>query len=89
VVIEGIIQPSEFDENSSVYYFAQWPETSTRHARKFTGQTIKLPTGDGLHVRSPDDRLGFEVVDDAVFRDLVVARIVEPTSKADFYAGVS
>jgi hypothetical protein len=29
------------------------------------------------------DRLGFDVVDDAVFRDLVIARIVEPTSKAD------
>jgi hypothetical protein len=29
------------------------------------------------------DWLGFGVVDDAVFRDLVVARIVEPTSKAD------
>ncbi|WP_446221767.1 IS1634 family transposase [Nocardia sp. IBHARD005] len=29
------------------------------------------------------DRLGFGVVDDPVFRDLVIARIVEPTSKAD------
>jgi hypothetical protein len=29
------------------------------------------------------DRLGFDVVADAVFRDLVIARIVEPTSKAD------
>jgi hypothetical protein len=29
------------------------------------------------------DWLGFEVVDDAVFRDLVIARLVEPTSKAD------
>ena len=29
------------------------------------------------------DRLGFNVVGDAVFRDLVIARIVEPTSKAD------
>ena len=29
------------------------------------------------------DRLGFDVVDDAVFRDLVIARIAEPTSKAD------
>ncbi len=29
------------------------------------------------------DWLGFDVVDDAVFRDLVIARIVEPTSKAD------
>ena len=29
------------------------------------------------------DRLGFDVLDDAVFRDLVIARIVEPTSKAD------
>jgi hypothetical protein len=29
------------------------------------------------------DRLGFDVVTDAVFRDLVIARIVEPTSKAD------
>lgn len=29
------------------------------------------------------DRLGFDVVDDAVFRDLVIARIVEPTSKVD------
>src|SRR6478736_289297 len=27
--------------------------------------------------------VGFDVVDDAVFRDLVIARIVEPTSKAD------
>ena len=26
---------------------------------------------------------GFDVVDDAVFQDLVIARIVEPTSKAD------
>jgi len=30
------------------------------------------------------DWLGFDVVDDRVFRDLVIARIVEPTSKADF-----
>jgi hypothetical protein len=29
------------------------------------------------------DWLGFDVVDDGVFRDLVIARIVEPTSKAD------
>jgi hypothetical protein len=29
------------------------------------------------------DWLGFDVVDDAVFRELVIARIVEPTSKAD------
>ena len=29
------------------------------------------------------DGLGFGVVDDGVFRDLVIARIVEPTSKAD------
>jgi hypothetical protein len=29
------------------------------------------------------DRLGFAAVDDTVFRDLVIARIVEPTSKAD------
>lgn len=29
------------------------------------------------------DALGFGVVGDAVFRDLVIARIVEPTSKAD------
>ncbi|MGQ4617851.1 IS1634 family transposase [Nocardia sp. R7R-8] len=29
------------------------------------------------------DRLGFDVVADAVFRDLVIARIVEPSSKAD------
>jgi hypothetical protein len=29
------------------------------------------------------DWLGFNTVDDAVFRDLVIARIVEPTSKAD------
>jgi hypothetical protein len=29
------------------------------------------------------DWLGFDVVDDTVFRDLVIARIVEPTSKAD------
>ncbi|MGW5301711.1 IS1634 family transposase [Rhodococcus aetherivorans] len=29
------------------------------------------------------DRLGFDVVDDAVFKDLVIARIVEPTSKID------
>jgi hypothetical protein len=28
------------------------------------------------------DWLGFDAVDDAVFRDLVIARIVEPTSKA-------
>lgn len=29
------------------------------------------------------DQLGFDAVGDAVFRDLVIARIVEPTSKAD------
>jgi hypothetical protein len=29
------------------------------------------------------DWLGFDVVDDGVFRDLVIARIVEPTSKVD------
>ncbi|GAA4405579.1 hypothetical protein GCM10023147_48780 [Tsukamurella soli] len=29
------------------------------------------------------DRLGFDVVGDPVFRDLVIARIVEPTSKMD------
>lgn len=29
------------------------------------------------------DALGFDVVGDAVFRDLVIARIIEPTSKAD------
>ncbi|GAB3039713.1 IS1634 family transposase [Mycobacterium bourgelatii] len=29
------------------------------------------------------DWLGFDIVADAVFRDLVIARIVEPTSKAD------
>ncbi len=29
------------------------------------------------------DWLGFDAVDDAVFRDLVIARIVEPTSKVD------
>jgi hypothetical protein len=29
------------------------------------------------------DWLGFGVVDDAAFRDLVIVRIIEPTSKAD------
>jgi hypothetical protein len=29
------------------------------------------------------DWLGFDAVDDGVFRDLVIARIVEPTSKTD------
>ena len=29
------------------------------------------------------DWLGFDAVDDPMFRDLVIARIVEPTSKAD------
>ncbi len=29
------------------------------------------------------DWVGFDAVDDAVFRDLVIARVVEPTSKAD------
>jgi hypothetical protein len=29
------------------------------------------------------DWLGFDIVDDPVFRDLVIARLVEPTSKAD------
>ncbi|TGD85211.1 IS1634 family transposase, partial [Mycolicibacterium sp. CH28] len=29
------------------------------------------------------DWLGFDAVDDPVFRDLVIARLVEPTSKAD------
>nr|AIU93812.1 hypothetical protein LRS1606.378 [Rhodococcus sp. NS1] len=29
------------------------------------------------------DRLGFDILDDAVFQDLVIARIVEPTSKTD------
>jgi hypothetical protein len=29
------------------------------------------------------DWLGLDAVDDAVFRDLVIARVVEPTSKAD------
>ena len=29
------------------------------------------------------DWVGFDVIDDAVFRDLVIARIVEPTSKLD------
>jgi len=29
------------------------------------------------------DWVGFDVLDDAVFRDLVIARIVEPTSKVD------
>jgi Transposase DDE domain len=29
------------------------------------------------------DWLGFDAVDDAVFRDLVIARVVEPTSKVD------
>ncbi|WP_442932224.1 IS1634 family transposase [Mycobacterium sp. 050134] len=29
------------------------------------------------------DWVGFDVIDDAVFRDLVIARIVEPTSKID------
>jgi hypothetical protein len=34
-------------------------------------------------LRSVYAGLGFDVVGDAVFRDLVIARIVEPTSKAD------
>ncbi|WFS11943.1 IS1634 family transposase [Rhodococcus aetherivorans] len=29
------------------------------------------------------DGLGFDIIDDAVFKDLVIARIVEPTSKID------
>ncbi|BBY59334.1 hypothetical protein MSAR_24700 [Mycolicibacterium sarraceniae] len=29
------------------------------------------------------DWLGFDAVNDPVFRDLVIARLVEPTSKAD------
>lgn len=33
------------------------------------------------------DWLGFDTVDDAVFRDLVIARIVEPTSKLDVSRG--
>jgi hypothetical protein len=34
-------------------------------------------------IAAVDDWLGFDTVDDAVFRDLVIARIVEPTSKTD------
>ena len=33
------------------------------------------------------DWLGFDAVDDPVFRDLVIARIVEPTSKGDAARG--
>jgi hypothetical protein len=35
------------------------------------------------------DWLGFDIVDDPVFRDLVIARLVEPTSKADALRGCS
>jgi len=35
------------------------------------------------------DWLGFDAVDDPMFRDLVIARIVEPTSKADAQIGAN
>ena len=48
------------------------------------GRTVERVRGCCIDVlASVYDRLGFNVVGDAVFRDLVIARIVEPTSKAD------
>jgi hypothetical protein len=34
-------------------------------------------------IGAASDWLGFDVVEDAVFGDLMIARLVEPTSKAD------
>jgi hypothetical protein len=34
------------------------------------------------------DWLGFDAVADPVFRDLVIARITEPTSKLDAHSGL-
>jgi hypothetical protein len=63
-----------------------------RPAQEFAPQPAVAPPGRTAathsrllyHVISAVyDWLGFDVVDDEVFRDLVIARIVEPTSKAD------
>ena len=53
----------------------------TRRAARRTTSTYSRLLYDALGVVY--DWLGFDVVDDPVFRDLVIARIVEPTSKAD------
>ena len=48
-----------------------------------TGRTVVTNTLFYDVIGGVYDWLGFDIVGDAVFRDLVIARIVEPTSKAD------
>ncbi|MFF0815006.1 hypothetical protein ACFYVR_07610 [Rhodococcus sp. NPDC003318] len=48
-----------------------------------SGRTVRSSARLLYVIGSVYDRLGFDVVDVGVFDDLVIARIVEPTSKVD------
>ena len=70
---------------------ADWTERSMSTQRDPSeGRTAPAGRTTGTHSRllheaigAVYDALGFDVLDDAVFRDLVIARLVEPTSKLD------
>ncbi|WP_143543532.1 hypothetical protein [Rhodococcus sp. BUPNP1] len=58
--------------------------TSTRGELAGAGRTVRTSARLLYDVLAfVYDRLGFDIIDDAVFKDLVIARLVEPTSKID------
>jgi hypothetical protein len=64
----------------------QLPGSPTTTSGEFAGLGRTMRTSARLLydvLAAVYDRLGFDVLDDTVFKDLVIARIVEPTSKID------
>ena len=60
--------------------------TSPTRSRQMVPRSRVLKTSSGLlyeALAGVYSSLGFDIVDDEIFRDLVIARVVEPTSLLD------
>ena len=88
-VVDGLMEVLDFEVSRRVAQIAEVPdwrpaEAASRPVLAAPGRTAATSSRLLYSVLGAVyDWLGFGVVDDAVFRDLVIARIVEPTSKAD------
>ena len=75
--IQGDQQAFDLDLDTSPAGVIDLPAASSAVVQRSSSR-ILLQALEGTY-----KRLGFDAIDDPVFRDLVVARLVEPTSKRD------
>ncbi|MCV7194843.1 IS1634 family transposase [Mycolicibacterium brumae] len=89
VIADGDQQELGFDAHrvtSQLADVADWRPAQAAPVASVAGPGRTIGTASRLlydTLGAVYDWLGFDAIDDAVFRDLVIARIVEPTSKLD------